>query len=48
LDIENILENIVRWTGPRAGGGLMGIISSTISGEKKFTKADVQRIYFVS
>lgn len=46
LDIENILVNIVRWNGS-SGGGLMGILGSvTGGGEKKFTKADVQRVYF--
>ena len=48
LDIENILVNLVRWNGSSAGG-LMGILGSvTGGGEKKFTKADVHRVYFVS
>lgn len=52
-DIENILENIVRWKGSStAAGGILGaaigILSAGGIGEKKFTKADVQRVYFVS
>ncbi|CCA68738.1 related to Het-c heterokaryon incompatibility protein [Serendipita indica DSM 11827] len=51
LDIESILENIVRWRGSRGSGagGLLGAAVGLLAsggGEKKFTKADVNRVYF--
>ncbi|KAG8785067.1 hypothetical protein FRC20_010171 [Serendipita sp. 405] len=49
LDIENILSDIVRWKGQKTGGSLIGAAVGFLAsggGEKKFTKADVYRVYF--
>ena len=51
-DIENVLENLVKYAGgASAGGGLLGFASSVLSsakGGEKFGRQDVKRVYFVS
>ncbi|KAH8921224.1 heterokaryon incompatibility Het-C [Atractiella rhizophila] len=49
-DIESVLGDLVRWDGLSSGGGLLGaavgMLSAAAAGGPKFSKADVNRVYF--
>ena len=52
-DIENILENLVKYAGHASAshsGGILGFASSVLnkaSGGSKFSKGDIKKVYFV-
>lgn len=51
-DIENVLEELVKFSGSGIGGSsLLGIASSVlhqVTGGSKFSKSDIKKVYFVS